>query len=161
MRSPSLTRHGIRIATGKAGLSTIDVLRFCHTEQTQREADCADVYPELAALFARSDETPFARSTWRQQRELTGANSNWHSGKLIDKPIFQWLNGRIPSMVDGIWRQSSTGFCLRKRERCLCILETCVSMAILVPPEMVVDGAAWAALVLHCEQGAGMGRSCS
>jgi hypothetical protein len=34
-------------------------------------------------------------------------------------------------------------------------------MTILVLPEVVVDSAAWAALVLHCEQGAGMGRSCS
>jgi len=53
------------IAAGKAGISTIGVLCGGHTEQALRGAGCTEVYPGPAALFARFEETPFARSPWR------------------------------------------------------------------------------------------------
>jgi phosphoglycolate phosphatase-like HAD superfamily hydrolase len=49
------------IAASKAGIPTIGVLCGGHTETTLREAGCFDVYPGLATLYARFDETPLAR----------------------------------------------------------------------------------------------------
>jgi HAD superfamily hydrolase (TIGR01509 family) len=48
-------------AAGKAGIATIGVLCGGFTEALLREAGCADVYPGPAALFARFEDSLFAR----------------------------------------------------------------------------------------------------